>query len=163
MKHGGMMKRILCMALLAVLLTMTAAPALASGKKPSGAYVVTTVEKKDRLYVRSSPGGSVKAKLTRGSVVVYSSTKNGWWKVKYRSGSGYVDKRYLTSVLSLPSAKYKPVDNLYVHSKPNGKGSVIGKLKTKAKVYIVKQKGEWVCISYKGHTGWVSAKYLKIA
>lgn len=163
MKHISVFKRALCATLVVLMLTMTALPAMAAGKKPSGAYVVTTAQKKGRLYVRSSPWGAVKAKLKKGTVVVYNSSKSGWWKVSYRNGSGYVDGRYLTSVASLGSTKYVSVDNLRVRSKPKANAVVLGKLKPKMKVTIVGQKGSWVCVNYKGYTGWVSAKYLRRA
>ena len=163
MKQISVFKRALCAALVVLMLTMTALPAMAASKKPSGAYVVTTLQKKDRLYVHSSPWGDVKAKLKKGTVVVYKSTKKGWWKIAYRSGTGYVDGRYLTSVASLGSTKYVSVDNLRVRAKPKANAVVLGKLKPKMKVTIVGQKGSWVQINYKGYTGWVSAKYLRKA
>ena len=164
MKGSGMMKRLLCVALIVMLLTLSAAPALAKAK---GAYVVTTSDYKNRLRVRSTPGGSVKKYLRLGSVVQYKSSKSGWWKVQYRKNSstlatGYVDRHYLTSVASLSSAKYKSVDNLYVRYKPKRNSAKYSqKLTPNKKVTIVKQSGTWVCVNYKGNTGWVPAVYLK--
>ena len=152
-------RRTLCLLLMAAMLVLTAAPAFASSK-PSGAYVVTT-SGHDRLRVHTSPWGDVKAHLKRGAVVVYKSRKSGWWKVEYRGGSGYVDRRYLTSVASLPSAKYKAVDNLWVRSKPKTSATVLGKLKTSKKVSIIGKKGSWVRIRRGAYTGWVPAKYLR--
>ena len=151
-------KRTLCLLLLAALLVLTAAPALASSN--SGAYVVST-SGHDRLRVHSSANGSVKAYLKRGAVVVYKGQKNGWWKVEYRGGSGYVDWHYLTPVSALPKAKYKSVDNLWVRNKPKTSAAKLGKLKTSMRVTIVQNKGAWVCIARKGHTGWVPAKFLR--
>ena len=165
MKGTGMLKRALCMAMVVMLLALTAAPALAS-KKPSGAYVVTTANSKNRLRVHSTPGGSVKKYLTLGTVVQYKSAKSGWWKVKYRKNkseldTGYVDRHYLTSVSKLSAAKYTPVDNLWVRTKAKSSAAKIGKLKAGKKVSIIKQKGSWVCIYFKGYSGWVPAVYLK--
>ena len=71
MKHFKMSARILSLALVVLLMAMTAMPALAaSSKNPGGSYVVNT-GKKDRLRVRSSPGGSVSGYLKRGTVVVF--------------------------------------------------------------------------------------------
>lgn len=159
MKCSKVIKRMLSLTLALMLLAMAAAPALAAST-PSGAYVVAT-SKNDKLRVHDAPGGSVVAKLKRGAVVAYKATKSGWWKVEYRGGTGYVDKSYLISVAELPTAKYAPVDNLWVRSKPKADATKLGKLKACKKVTLVSQKGAWVCIKYKGYTGWVPAKYLK--
>ena len=161
MKKTGILKRIICVTMIAAMLALTTAPALAKSSKPSGAYVVTTVNKNDRLRVHSTPGGSVVAKLKRGTVVSYKSSKNGWWYVSYRGGKGYVDRTCLTSVTKLSSAKYTPVDNLWVRSEPKTGATKLGKLGAGKKVTINKQKGTWVRINYKGHNGWVPAIYLK--
>lgn len=166
MKGSGMMKRLLCVALIVMLMTLTAAPALAKAK---GYYVVTTSDYKNRLRARYEPWGSVKNYLHLGTVVQYLGSKHGWWKVKYRkdkdsTATAYVDKSYLTSVASLSSMKYKSVDNLYVRYKPKKNSAKYSKkLTPKKKVTIVKQSGSWVCINYKGYKGWVPGYYLKSA
>lgn len=162
MKRFRISARVLSLALVILLVAMTAMPALAASKKnPGGAYVVTT-SKKDRLRVHSSPGGSVEGYLKRGTVVVYKSAKNGWWKVSFRGGSGYVYRSGLTSVAKLPKAKYTATkDNVRVRLEPKTGAAVIGKIKSGTKVKIVKQKKSWVCVSYKGHKGWVGAIYLR--
>ena len=94
MKISRTIRRMLCVAMIAALLLITAAPALAaSNKNPHGAYVVATSNSYNRLRVRSSAGGAVKGYLKRGDIVLYRSSKNGWWYVSYRNGSGYVDRR----------------------------------------------------------------------
>ena len=161
MKRVHLGRRIICVALIVMLLALTAAPALAaSAKNPYGSYVVMT-DKGSRLNLRSSPGGSVKAKLPRGTVVQYRGQKKGWWYVTYRDGSGYVDRVWLWSVANSTKAKYTPIyDNLYVRSQPKSGSTKLGRLKIGNKVTIVGQSGAWVKINYKGHTGWVSSKYL---
>ena len=106
--------------------------------------------------------GAVVDHLSRGTIVVYRYSKKGWWYVDYRGGSGYVDRHYLWSVENSTSkAKYAPVDNLWVHTKANVDSWCYGKLKAGKQVTIEKQSGTWVLINYKGHTGWVSSKYLR--
>ena len=158
MKFSTVIKRMLSLTLVVTLLALTAAPALAASK-PSGAYVVVTSSKHNRLKVRSSDG-TVKAHLKPGTVVVYKGNKKGWWKVQYRGGSGYVDKTYLVSVASLPNAKYTAVDNLWVRTKPKSGAQKMGKLKAGKKVIITGQKGTWVSVANKSYSGWVPAKYL---
>ena len=161
MKHMVSMKRVFSLTLVIMLLAMAAVPAFAKSK-PKGAYVVITTGKYDRLRVHDSPWGNVTHYLKRGSVVVYKSSKSGWWKVSFRGGSGYVDKSYLTSVASMAGTKFTPVDNLWVYAKPKTSAAALGKLKAGKKVTIVGMSGSWVKISYKGYTGWTAAKYLKM-
>ena len=166
MKRVGHAKQALCLVMITIMLMLTAAPALAASK-PSGAYVVTTVEKHDRLRVRSTPGGAIKDNLVKGAVVVYKSSKSGWWYVEYRKNKneldrGYVYKDCLTSVADMTSSKFASVDNVYVR-KQHKTNSAKVKMKKGTKVKITGQKGTWVKISYKGRTGWVPAIYLKRA
>ena len=146
MNRINLIKRAFCIMMIVALLAICVAPAFAaSNKNPSGAYVVTS---SGSLRLRSGPGKgySVLTKLKKGTVVVYRGRTNGWWRVMYSGGSGYVDRRYVTSVLSLPNAKYTPTDNLRVRAKASSDSAVIGKLKVGKKVTIVKQKGTWACI-----------------
>lgn len=163
MRFSKVIRRMLCLAMVAAMLLITAAPAMAaSAKNPHGSYVVATSGKYERLHVRSTAGGAVKDYLSRGSIVSYRSSKNGWWYVKYRGGSGYVDRRYLWSVdNSTSKAKYTSVDNLRVYSRPNIDSFYLGKLKPGRQVTIEKQKGNWVKIKYKGNSGWTYAIYLR--
>ena len=159
MRSSKAVKRMLCLVMIATMLFATAMPALASSSS-KGAYVVTTSKKHDRLRVHSSPWGSVVDYLKRGTVVVYKSSKSGWWKVEYYGGSGYVDKSYLTSVTSLSSAKYKAITRLSVYTKPKSSSTYLGTLKTGVKVSIVGKSGSWVHIAKGAAHGWVLAKYL---
>ena len=158
MRSSNVVKKVLCLALIATLLIATAMPAFASS--PNGAYVVTDTGGA-RLIVHDKPWGNEVTRLKPGTVVVYKSKKSGWWKVAFYGGSGYVDPRYLTSVTSLPSAKYKAVKKLPVYAKAKSSSAYLGTLKTTKKVRIVAKSNSWVRISLSGHYGWVSAKYLR--
>ena len=162
MRKSNAVKRALCLVMIAAMLIMTAMPALAS-TKGSGAYVVTTVGKHDRLNVRrtASINSDVIDHLKKKTVVVYKSSKNGWWKVAYNGGSGYVDRRYLTSVLNLPEAKYKAVKKLPVYAKHSSSSKYLGSLKTNVKVAIIGTYKSWVQVKRGSYVGWVSAKYLR--
>ena len=160
MQSGNGFRRAFSLALVLMLLVITGAPAFAASKSsPSGSYVVTA----SRLNVHSTPSlGNVTRKLKRGAVVTYVRSKNGWWYVKFSGGSGYVDKTYLKSMGST-TATYKTTCNLYVRYSASATSTAIGKLKKGTKVSVVRQKGSWSYISYKGRTGWVASKYLKKA
>ena len=162
MRRSCVVKRALCLALIAVMLMASAAPAFASSKKGNGAYVVVTVD--DRLNVHATPSidGTVIDHLKKGAVVVYKSYKKGWWKVAYYGGSGYVDKRYLTSVSNLPGAKYKAVTRVPVYAKASKSSKYLTTLGTDLKVSIIGKSNSWVRIKRGSYVGWVVAKYLRM-
>ena len=164
MRGSYVVKRAFCLALIAVMLVASAMPAFASSKKGSGSYVVTTVDKGDRLNVHAtaSVDGRIIGHLKKGTVVVYKSYKNGWWKVAYYGGSGYVDRRYLTSVTSLPGAKYKAVTKVPVYAKASKSSKYLATLKTNVKVSIIGKSNSWVRIRRGSNVGWVVGKYLRM-
>lgn len=174
MKFAKAMKRLAVLALVVALLIGMPVAAQA-GKN----YYCTG----DRVNLRTGPssGYASLAKLKKGAVVTYLSQDNGWYRVKYYKKStdtviiGYVYRKYLSTVS--PSSKtgnkvskssisvsnvYKTTVNLRVRSEPSIEtGYIRTKLKAGTKVSIVKQKRSWVFVTYKGGSGWVSAKYLK--
>ena len=160
MKGLNRIRRVLCIVFIVALLAVTAAPAFAaSNKNPGGAYIVTA----SRLNMRSGANGSIVRKLPKGTVVVYRSQSKGWWRVMCATGTGYVDRRWLTSVNGYVGGNFATTVNLYVRSKASETSYALGKLKKGTKVKLIKQKGTWMQISYKGRTGWVASKYLKKA
>lgn len=163
MRRYSVVKRAFCLALIAVMLVASAVPAFASGKRGNGAYVVITVDKGDRLNVHASASvdSTVIGHLKKGTVVVYKSYKNGWWKVAYYGGSGYVDRRFLVSVANLPSAKYKAVTKVPVYAKASKSSKYLTTLKTDVKVSITGKSNSWVRIKRGSYVGWVVAKYLR--
>ena len=160
MKGRHFAGRLICLVMVALLVSLTAMPAMAA-KNPSGAYIVAT-SKGSNLNMRSGPGilYGVTAKLPRGAIVVYQSSSKGWWKVMYCGGEGYVDPTYLWSVDRSPAAQYSSVDNLYVRAQPSVFSFAYGKLRPGRLVTIVRQKGTWSLINYRGYTGWAASKYL---
>ena len=160
MRSSKAVKRMLCLALIAATLILTAAPALASSR-PNGAYVVNTFDG-DRLIVHPNP--SIAGEVTRlkpGTVVVYKSQKSGWWRIAFYNGYGYVDPKYLVSATSLPGAKFKAMKALPVYAKSKSSSKCIGTMSKSMKVSIIDKKDSWVRVRRSnGYTGWVSAKYL---
>ncbi|MBR1820656.1 MAG: SH3 domain-containing protein [Clostridia bacterium] len=175
MKIASTLKRMFLLTLVVALLA--GAFALPVACASSGSYYCTA----NRVNLRSGPSSSYasEAKLMKGDVVTYISKSNGWYKVSYYSKKsnsvieGYVYRKYLSSVaptstksssskssISL-STNYKTTVNLRVRSEPSiTSGYVRAKLKKGTKVSVVKQKKSWVYVTYKGGSGWVSAKYL---
>ena len=157
MQFRSMMKRALCLALVALTLCAATLPALAAG--PS--YYVTA----SRLYVRKGPSSGYKVvdTLRRGTVVTRVKSRNGWYYVKYSRGSGWVYRGYLSDVPGgspTGGGKYRTTCNLYVRAKPTVDASALTKLKKGTRVKVLKAHGSWVYVSYSGGKGWCAAKYL---
>lgn len=70
----------------------------------------------DNLNLRT--GASIKHKriltIPKGKTVNYIGSKNGWYKVKYGSKTGYVSAKYLTTPGVKPKAPKTPVSSQYV-------------------------------------------------
>lgn len=163
MRGSSVFRRALCLAVIAVVLLASMAPAFASNKG-NGAYVVTNIEDKgDRLNVHAeaSVDSDIIGKLPKNTVVVYKSYKNGWWKVAYYGGEGYVDRKFLTSVSKLPGAKYRAVTKVPVYAKAKKSSKFIGTLKTNVTVSIIGKSNSWVRVKHGPYVGWVVAKYLR--
>lgn len=165
MKTMNWIKRIVCLMLVCVMLVATALPALAVGhsstlaKKGDKYYVIAS-----GLHVRTSAemGDNIKTSIKKGKKVEFRYEENGWWYIKYGSGKyGFVDKQYLTRANVKKKGTYRTTAYLNVRSFPRDDAKILGTLKKKAKVKILQLNGDWCRINYKGHEGWVAAKYLK--
>lgn len=173
MKLATTLKRALVLALALALMAGIFTVSMAATK--GGNYYCIA----NRVNLRSGPSSaySIEAKLMKGDVVTYVSKDNGWYMVKYYDKhsdtviTGYVYRKYLSSVAPSSSSSkkaslsvsnnYKTTVNLRVRSEPSlSTGYVRTKLKKGTKVSVVKQKKSWVYVTYKGGSGWVSAKFL---
>ncbi len=167
MKSSRAVRRVLCAFLVAILLTGMTAYA---ESYPRGTYYCNG----NRVNVRSGPSSSYSSqyKLNYGDVVTVTGNKNGWVKISYfnkwnnSAETGYVYRKYVyqasTSKSTSSGSVYKTTANLRVRSEPSTtKGYVKTKLKKGTKVKVTKQSKSWVYVTYKGGSGWVSAKYLK--
>ncbi|MBM7834755.1 SH3 domain-containing protein [Clostridium sardiniense] len=137
------------------------------------------------LNVRSgaSTKHSVIGSLSKGSTVEIVSTSNGWHKIKYKNGFGYVSAEYVTinSTPSKPEVKPEEKPDTKPEVKPettkigkvtasalnvrNGastKNKVIGSLSKGATVEIVSTSNGWHKIKYKNSYGYVSADYVTV-
>ena len=129
------------------------------------------VAKVDDLNVRagSTTKHKVLGKLNKGDkVTVISELSNGWVKIEYKGGAGYVSNvkgAYLDKVTEskpeeTPVVKKEmtvKVNDLNVRSGASVKYKILGKLKEGDKVTVVEELSNgWVKIEYKGGTGYVS-------
>ncbi|SCI72556.1 N-acetylmuramoyl-L-alanine amidase LytC precursor [uncultured Clostridium sp.] len=124
-----------------------------------------------RLNVRSGYGTnhSVIGSLSNGATVEIVESQNGWYKIKYNGGYGYISAQYVKAVGSInnkPSSTSKSgtvtATSLNVRSGYGANNSKIGSLRNGAKVEIVESKNGWHKIKYNGGYGYVSGEYIKI-
>ena len=156
----------------------TGNPEVKPEEKPEATVKTGTVNA-SALNVRSgaSTSSSVIGSLNRGAKVEIVSTSNGWHKIKFKNGYGYVSADYIkvdSSNTSKPESKpeQKPeattktgtvnASSLNVRSGASTKNSVIGSLSRGAKVEIVSTSNGWHKIKFKNGYGYVSADYIKV-
>ncbi len=168
-------------------------PGTAGGTSSGSGGTTTTVKEEpasgtgtvtcDVLNVRSGPGtsNSVIGSLKRGNSVAVKAKSNGWYKVSYGSGTGWVCGDYLSVGQSSPAkapAQSKPSSpsssggsagrisgtggaGVNVRSGAGTRYGRIGGLAEGASVTIVGQSNGWYQIKYGSGTGWVSSQFVK--
>ena len=116
------------------------------------------------LNVRSSAStsGSILGSLSKGTAVKVISESNGWSKIEYNGGVGYVSSKYLSSSSSstTTTTKYVTASSLNVRSSASTSGSILGSLSKGTAVKVISESNGWSKIEYNGGVGYVSSKYL---
>ncbi|CEP46205.1 SH3 domain-containing protein [Paraclostridium sordellii] len=129
------------------------------------------------LNVRSGYGANYSkiGTLTNGSKVEIVESQNGWYKIKYNGGYGYVSGDYVKVdgqskpdvKPEEPTVKNTGVVNATILNVRSGYGanySKIGTLTNGTKVEIVESQNGWYKIKYNGGYGYgyVSGDYVKV-
>ena len=123
------------------------------------------------LNVRSGPSTSYSilgAYSLNQTVNIISQESNGWYKIKYGTGIGYVSNAYVSDVTAVGGnqqevIKYKGVVNASALNVRSGAGtnySVLGSLSRNQTVEIYSEAGEWYKIKYGTGVGYVSKAYV---
>ncbi len=142
----------------------------------------TTVIKKGKintntLNVRSgtSTNSSKIGTLSKGTIVeIVKVEKNGWYKIKYKKGCGYVSSSYVIDINSNDNTDNDTSNGetvikkgkinteiLNVRSESSASSSKLGTLSKGTVVDIVKiEKNGWYKIKYKKGYGYVSGQYV---
>ncbi len=128
----------------------------------------TGVVTANTLNVRSGYGTSYSkvGTLKNGDKVEIVESKNGWHKIKFNGGYGYVSGEYINvdGDTSNQISKIGIVTATRLNVR-NGYGThcyVIGTLKNGDKVEIVESNNGWHKIKFNGGYGYVSGSYIKL-
>ena len=167
MKHiSAWLRSLICVALVAVLLGVMAAPAQAvvpqsSTLAPyaSQSYIVNC----NGRNMRQSPqmGSYVLKVLPKGTTVTYLDNKSGWWYVSAgKYGYGWVDKKYLAPSSTGASTGNYVVNagELNVRNYPKLSAKRVGSLRRGTVINISELNGDWGYSPTAG--GWVALRYL---
>lgn len=158
------LKAVFCAALAAILLCMSAAPALAVPRSTTLAPYATSdyVVIVDGLHVRVGPGMQygVRLSLKQGAIVTYLTNQYGWWQVRLEDDTtGWVDKQFLTPVTADATGAYVVLTGLNVREQPKTSAKRVGKLKKGDVISITRLNGDWGYSPTAG--GWVALKYVR--
>ncbi len=137
------------------------------------AYTANGVTKNPVNVRKSAGAGYTKlGSLKKGAKVsIVAKCANGWYKIKYGSGYGYISGQYVTINPSTPStgdiaysATGYTKHALNVRKGASTSSNIIGVLKKNAKITIVAKNStkHWYKIKYNGGYGYVSAYYVTV-
>ena len=117
----------------------------------------------ESLNVRTGPGTSYDkiGTLSKGSKVEVVEESDGWSKIKFNDGYGYVSTSYLTETPE-ESVKimYTTPESLNVRTGPGTSYDKIGTLSKGSKVEVVEESDGWSKIKFNDGYGYVSTNYL---
>ncbi|HNY12167.1 MAG TPA: SH3 domain-containing protein [Candidatus Wallbacteria bacterium] len=139
-----------------------------SGGAPKGGIVSNCYA----LNVRSGPGtdNPIIGGLSAGCAISIISEENGWWKIKYNGGVGYVSGKYIDTSSAMVSEDEKAESfsgavnvetSLNIRNSPWG--DILGSFKNGDKVEVVGKAGAWYKIKYNGGFAYVYASYIQKA
>ncbi len=125
------------------------------------------------LSLRKGPATSYTkiTTLKKGtSVTIIAKSSNGWYKIKYKNGDGYVSSQYITLNNTKPSiqetsysATGTVTSNLNVRKGPNTTYAKIGSLKKDSKVTIIaKTSNNWYKVKFNSGYAYVSSQYISL-
>lgn len=115
---------------------------------------------KTTLNVRSNPSTSNApiGTLSSGANVVITGILDGWFKIEYDGGHGYVSSEYV----SVKTGKVDVGGSLNVRDFPNGNDdtNIIGTLDDGDTIYIIEKMDGWVKILYGDTIAFISDDYV---
>lgn len=126
------------------------------------------------LFVRLGPATSYShiGLLSYNTKVEILSENNGWYKINYNNGTGYVSKDFI-DIKSSGNNENTDIDNinkivivtanaLNVRTSPSTSGKIVGTLIYGTKGNISAHSNGWYKITAQGIEGWVHGDYVKV-
>ncbi|MDR3225839.1 MAG: SpoIID/LytB domain-containing protein, partial [Clostridiales Family XIII bacterium] len=122
------------------------------------------------LNVRFGPATSFKriGSLKNKAKVTITGKSGKWYRIKYKSGTGYVTKQYVKITKPAKKSAYpfkakvkSKSGKIAVRSGAGTKYKKLGSLKNNRKVTIKGATGSWYRITYKGKKAYIPKKYIK--
>lgn len=134
---------------------------------PSSLAVYQAKVTADALYLRESPGGSVIATLSQGTMLAVLENSSSWYKVAVNGQEGYVSGEYVrgtqTEDFSLGSAKIVCDSTVNFRSQPSTSSSVLASLSNGTAISVTGISNGWYKVTYNGQNGYVSADYVSFS
>lgn len=136
---------------------------------PIGTCTVTC----SALNVRSGAGGNYPriGGLTKGKTVTVYEASNGWLKIGYGSGEGWIEQKYTDykapEPQQPPAQSFQPFEgvitaqSLNVREGPSTDYASIGYLHNGDRVTVIGESNGWYKITYGGREAWISSKYVE--
>ncbi len=131
-------------------------------------YVVAT----ETINIHSGPSTkkSVIGTLEKGETAHAHAEVNGWYKIDYKGGYGYISASYTKDDPNADRPIYedttidKTVEttaDLHVRTAPNTSAKILGTLKkgTKVKAIAITKDNKWYKIKYNGENGYIDVDY----
>ena len=130
---------------------------------PIGTAKVTA----DALNVRADAGSNYAriGGLTKGKSVQYYEEKNGWLRINYGTGFGWINAQFTDYQPPAPKfeefqARVSGVSALWMRTGPSTDYDQIVALDAGTVVTVIGESNGWYQVKYGDKTGWMSGKYL---
>ncbi len=119
----------------------------------------------DGVRVRSSAknANNVIGKLNYGDIIQVVKLENSWYKIKYKSGYGYITYRYVSKIEDNYGTKTIAVATSKTNLKKSNSASSanITSIPKNAVVKVLKEKSGWSYVHYNEQLGYVKTSTLK--
>ncbi|WP_180349977.1 SH3 domain-containing protein [Bacillus sp. D386] len=123
------------------------------------------------LRKSASTKGKVLLTIPKGKMVAYKSKSGSWYKVSYKSKTGYVSSKYIkktttkttktVKITKIAATKFKTTAKLNMRSTYSTKGKVLVTIPKNKILSSAEKYGSWYKVKYGSKTGWVSGSYMK--
>ncbi|MCR5279739.1 MAG: SH3 domain-containing protein [Lachnospiraceae bacterium] len=127
------------------------------------------IQVRTTAYVNVRKSASTSADIIGGARLgatyeVIEVMNNGWTKIKYEGGEGYISSQYLEEIESVEnyatSGTVTALTTLNVREAPDATSNRIGVLSQGETVDLIERIEGWCKIKFKGQVGYVSSEYV---